>query len=109
MIIRPPSAFDLVRVAHVDRAYLHSEGRRHGLDGAPQADPGGYGGIPNDPRSRHARRDLLEQFQPFPAQAIVILDKAGGVAARPRQAMDEAGTDRIGNKHKYDRHRAGGV
>ena len=26
--------------------------------------------------------DLLEQFQPFPAQAIFILDKARGVAAR---------------------------
>ena len=31
--------------------------------------PERYGGIPKDCRSRHARRDLLEQLQPFPAQA----------------------------------------
>jgi hypothetical protein len=28
------------------------------------------GGIPKDRRSRHARRDLLEQLQPFPADAV---------------------------------------
>ena len=27
-------------------------------------------GIPKDRRSRHARRDLLEQLQPFPAHAV---------------------------------------
>ena len=32
------------------------------------ADPGGYGGIPKDRRPRHARRDLLEQLQPFAAK-----------------------------------------
>jgi hypothetical protein len=32
------------------------------LDYGELADPGGYGGIPKDRRSRHARRDLLEQF-----------------------------------------------
>ena len=73
----------------------------------PQADPGGYGCIPKDRRSRHARRDLLEQFQPFPAQAIFVLDKARGVAARPRKAIDEAGADRIGDKREYYRHGAG--
>ena len=52
-------ALDLARVAHVDRAHLHPERRRHGLDGGELADPGGYGGIPKDRRSRHARRDLL--------------------------------------------------
>ena len=59
--------------------------------------PAVYGGIPKDRRSRHARRDLFEQFQPFPAQAVFELHKAGGVAARPRQAIDEAGADRIGD------------
>ena len=33
--------------------------------------------------------------------------KAGGVAARPRQAIDEAGADRIGDVHEHDRHGAG--
>ena len=29
--------------------------------------------IPKDRRSRHARRDLFEQLQPFPAQAVFEL------------------------------------
>ena len=33
--------------------------------------------------------------------------KSGGVAARPRQAFDEAGADRIGDDREHDRHRAG--
>ena len=100
-------ALDLGRVAHVDRAHLHPERRRHGLDDGELADPGGYGGIPKDRRARHARRDLLEQLQPFPAQAVFELHEAGGVAARPRQALDEAGADRIGDIREHDRHGAG--
>ena len=68
-------AFDLAGIAHVDRAHLHPERRRHGLDDGELADPRGYGGIPKDRYSRHARRDLLEQFQPFPAQAVFELIK----------------------------------
>jgi len=60
----------------------------------PQADPGGYGGISKDRGSRHARHYLLEQFQPLPTQVIFILNKAGGVAARTRQAIDETGAER---------------
>src|SRR5262245_21107544 len=57
-------AFNLVRVAHVDRGYLQSKGRRHGVDGAELPDPGGYGRISKDGRPRHARRDLLEVALP---------------------------------------------
>ena len=96
-----------VGVAHVDRAHLDPERWRRCLDGAPQADPGGYGCIPKDRRSRHGRCDLLEQFQPFPAQAIFVLDKARGVAARPREAIDEAGADRVGDIVEHDWHGAG--
>ena len=39
----------------------------------------------------------FEQLQPFRAHAVFELDEAGGVAARPRQAVDEAGADRIGD------------
>ena len=69
--------------------------------------PAGHGGIPKDRRSRHARRDLLEQLQPFRAHAVFELSEAGRVAARPRQALDEAGADRIGDLHEHDRHGAG--
>ena len=47
-----------------------------------------------DRRSRHVGRDLREQFQPFPARAVFGTHEAGGVAARPRQAVDESGADR---------------
>ena len=65
------------------------------------------GGIPKDRRSRHAGRDLLEQLQPFPAQAVFERHETGGVAARPRQAVDEAGADRIADDREHDRHGAG--
>ena len=39
------------------------------LDCAQQPAPGGDGEIPKDRHARHARRDLLEKFQPFPADA----------------------------------------
>jgi hypothetical protein len=89
-------ALDLAGVAH-DRNYFHAERRRYGLDCGELADPGSHGGIPNDCRSRHARRNLLEQLQPFSAQAVFEQKEAGGVATRARQAVDEAGADRIGN------------
>ena len=100
-------ALDLAGVAHIDRAHLHAERRRHGLDDGELADPGGCGRVPKDRRARHARRDLLEQLQPFSRQAVFELHEAGGVAARPRQAIDEAGADRIGDDREHDRHGAG--
>ena len=64
-------------------------------------------GIPKDRHPRHARRDLLEQLQPFAADAVFELREPGDVAARPRQARDEAGADRIDDLHEHDRHGAG--
>jgi hypothetical protein len=43
---------------------------------APYA-PGGQGGIPNDRHTSHARSDLFEQLQPFPADQ----QARGGAAA----------------------------
>ena len=63
-----PTWFHFAGVAHVDRVDLHPERRRHRLDGAKLADPGGLR-ITKDPRPRHARRDFLQQLQPFPAEA----------------------------------------
>jgi hypothetical protein len=55
-------ALDLARIVHVDRAQLHPERRRHRLDRAPLARPGGNGGIAQDRNPRHRWRDLLEQL-----------------------------------------------
>ena len=67
--------------AHVDWAHLHTEGWCYGLDHGKLADPGGYGGVPKDRRTRDPRCDLLEQLQPFPTQTVFELHKAGSVAA----------------------------
>jgi len=74
---------------------LHPKRWRHGLDGGELAWAGSCGGIPQDRHAGHAWRDLFEQFQPFAAQAVLVVHEAGGIAARPRQAVDEAGPDRI--------------
>jgi hypothetical protein len=49
----------------------------------------------------------LEQFQPFPADAELENNKSGGVAARPRQAFDEAAADRVGDIHEHNWHGTG--
>jgi hypothetical protein len=51
--------------------------------------------------------DEIQQFWPFPAQTVFEHQKAGVVAAWPRQTIDEAGTNRIGDDREYDRHSAG--
>jgi hypothetical protein len=42
-------------------------------------------------------------LQPFSAQGVLELGEAGGVAARPRQARDVAGADRVDALHEHDR------
>src|SRR5262249_12193030 len=68
--------------------------------------PAGVGQLPNDRHSLHVGRDLLEQFQPFPADAVFEIHESRDVAAWSREAIDEAGGDRIGDLHKHDRHGA---
>ena len=63
-------AFDLVGTAHVDGAHVYADRWRQRLDGAELARPCRYGATSKDRGSRHARRDLLEQFQPFSAHGI---------------------------------------
>jgi hypothetical protein len=74
----------LANVAHVDRDDLHSNRRRHGLNCRPLANPAGDGGIAYHGRSRHARRDRLEQFQPLPSRGVFVQGETGGIAAASR-------------------------
>jgi hypothetical protein len=98
------SALNLAGVTQADRCQLHPERRRHGLDSAQLAKP--YGKIPKHRHSRHPRHDLFEQFKPLPAYAVFERSKAGDVAARPGQAIDETGADRVGDNREHDRHPA---
>ena len=49
----------------------------------------------------------LSNSSHFAADAEFELDEPGGVAARPRQALDEASADRIGNDREHDRYGTG--
>src|SRR5262245_43770502 len=51
--------------------------------------------------------DVLQRFQPFGRVGVFEVGKAGGVAARTRQAVDEAGADRVGDKREHDRNGPG--
>jgi hypothetical protein len=93
---------DLGGVAQIDRAYLHLERRRHGLDYAELAGSGGRRGIPKDRNPRHIGPDLLEQFQPFPTDGVFERGETGSISAWPRQAVDEAGADRIGDDRRVE-------
>ena len=49
--------------------------------------------------------DLFEQFEPFRTHAEFVRHKPGGIAAWPREALDDAGTDRIRKEHENGRYR----
>jgi hypothetical protein len=56
--------------------------------------------IPKNGHSSHPRRDLLEHLQPFAAQAVFEHQEAGDIAARARQARNEADADRVDDNHE---------
>ena len=86
----------------IDRPQLHAERLRRGLSSGELSDAGWISGISEDSHMHKLWRDLLQQLQPFPAQAILENHEPGDIAARPRQRIDEARTDRIGDACKYD-------
>jgi hypothetical protein len=47
--------------------------------------------------SPYERRDLFKQFHPFSTHAVFEIREPGGIAARPRQTLDEARAHRISN------------
>src|SRR5262249_15340854 len=94
-------------ILQIEWAQLDAERRRHGLECAELARPRSYCRITKDCHSRQVRHNLLEQFNRFSAHRILLAGKAGDVAARPRQAIDEAGADRIGDDREHDRNGAG--
>jgi hypothetical protein len=47
--------------------------------------------LSNTLRHERRQRDLLQQFQPLPAQTVFVLHEASDVAAQLGQAVDDAG------------------
>jgi hypothetical protein len=76
---------------------------RNGLDCGELTDALGDDRISNHGHSRHVRRELLEQFQPFPADRVLKQSESGCVAAGPREALGKAGADRVDDRREYDR------
>ncbi len=96
-----------LEVAHVDGSDIYPEGRRHGLDSSKLAGPTSLSGISKHCCSRHTRRNLLEQFQPLPTDAVFGAHEPSGITARSRQAIDEARGNWIASDREHDRHTAG--
>jgi hypothetical protein len=90
------SALDAAGITDVDRGNFKPERRRGRLDDRELSDPLWNCRITQHGRSRGARRNLLEQLQPFRASAVFQLGKSCGVAPWPRNACDKSGRDRIG-------------
>src|SRR6516165_5300600 len=97
-------ALDRIGVAYVDRTQLHPERWCHGLDRAELASTRGAGWVTEHRYATDARRDLFEQLQPFSTQAVFEIGEPGDIAARPREALHETGTDRVHLIDEHDRH-----
>src|SRR5262245_28393121 len=101
------AALDRFGVVRGDRYYLHPERWRRALDGTELTHAGGICWVSKYRHPRDLGRDLFEQLQPFGADRELVHGEAGGVAARPRQAIDKTAADRIGDQYENDRHHAG--
>src|SRR5262245_44653666 len=73
---------DLGRLTQIDRVCLYPKRGRHGLDSGKPTGSDALCGIAKNRDPRHGWRDLFEQLQPLPAEAIFINHKAGNVSAR---------------------------
>ena len=99
-------ALDLAGIAHVDRAHLHSDRRRHGLDCAELPAPAGCAGSRRTATRVTGGAISLSNSSHFPLMPYSNMNEPGGVAAGPRQALDEtAPTGSVTCEH--DRHGAG--
>jgi hypothetical protein len=98
--------FHFTDIAHADRADLHPERWRHRLNDRKLAGAGAEIGITKHPRPRQHWCDLLEQLQPFPAEAELKLGKPGGVPTRPSQVVHETTGDWIPSYGEHDRYLA---
>jgi hypothetical protein len=97
---------DLAGITRIDRTQFHAERRCDGLGRAELRRAGRDGSFAKDRHSCYAGGNLFKQFQPFSGDGIFEDGKAGGVAARVRQAIDVASPDRVSDKRKHNRHGA---
>jgi hypothetical protein len=94
---------DLTSVVHVYRAQFEAERGSKCLQDGELTRAGRDCRIAHHREARNARRDLLHEFQPFAREGIFECGKSGRVAPRLRQALNVAGTDRVGDSREHDR------
>src|SRR5262249_17187453 len=107
--IRPPckvsyAPLEVINGPHIDPNDIHAQSGRRGVNNAELGSAGGRCGIPKRGHTGYGRCDLLEQFQPFRADAVFEIHEPGDVAARPRKRLDKARADRIASDWEYNRH-----
>jgi hypothetical protein len=95
----------LAGIGDLDHAQFNAD-RCERLDRGELADSRGFGGIAQNRDAADARRDFFEQLEPFRSNGVFEHKKAGGIPARPRQALDQARAYRIDNPGEHDRHAA---
>src|SRR5262249_14876882 len=100
---RRDGTLDLAGITRIDRTQFHAESWRDGLGCAELRRARRDGKFAKDRHPCHAGANFFKQFQPFCGDGIFEDGKAGGVAARVRQALDVAGPDRVSDKRKHNR------
>src|SRR4029077_18907267 len=96
---------DLGSVVRVHGAYFEAKYRCVCLDRPYVSCPGRIIWRVNDSYPRNVRSNLLEQFQPFYSERVLIVSEPGGGPSRPREACDNSATNRIGKLHEHNRNR----
>jgi len=101
---RGDGALNLGAITYAGHGHVHAKGRAGSLDDARDAHLIGLSRIQNDRDASDVRGNFLEHLKPFPADRIFAGGKPGDVAARPRQVGNDAGHDRIGDRHEDNRY-----
>src|SRR5204863_755130 len=91
------SASNCVAILQIDRRNLQAKRRSRGLDCPPLADPRADSSIAEHREPRQTWCDLPEQLYPPAPDGVFEALKTGRIAARSREALYEARSDRIGN------------
>jgi len=99
-------ALHCFHIANINRTNIDAERRRESLDNSKLANAGGSIVIAKDRHAPYARRYVFQKLQPFPAQAVFKLHKAGHIAAGPSQAADETCANWVRDIDEYDWHSA---
>ena len=98
---RGNASINLTGLTHGYRSQLDPKGRRDGLDSPQLADAGGKGSISKDRCARDVGCNLLEQREPFAAEAVFEDGEPSGVGTRSREVRNKAPTYWVNDRREY--------